>query len=128
LDEKIAHVAKKIKSIQANGTIVKDTYDAQLRSVSQQQADLVQLEKAAAQFEKEAKIQEEARGVTLNQEDMATYSSLYVALLQFKIGKSGLWKEGNEYGTNNIVLSISLQLGRRRSLCGRLLRPSSSAS
>ncbi|KAK5808285.1 condensin complex subunit SMC1 [Linnemannia elongata] len=75
LDEKIAHVAKKIKSIQANGTIVKETYDAQLKSVSQQQADLSQLEKAAVQFEKEAKIQEEARGVTLNQEDMATYSS-----------------------------------------------------
>ncbi|KAG9064846.1 Structural maintenance of chromosomes protein 1 [Linnemannia hyalina] len=75
LDEKIAHVAKKIKSIQANGTIVKDTYETQLKSVSQQQADLTQLEKAATKFEKEAKIQEEARGVTLNQEDMATYSS-----------------------------------------------------
>ncbi|KAF9340418.1 Structural maintenance of chromosomes protein 1 [Linnemannia elongata] len=75
LDEKIAHVAKKIKSIQANGTIVKETYGAQLKSVSHQQADLAQLEKAAVQFEKEAKIQEEARGVTLNQEDMATYSS-----------------------------------------------------
>ncbi|KAK3837924.1 MAG: condensin complex subunit SMC1 [Linnemannia elongata] len=75
LDEKIAHVAKKIKSIQANGTIVKDTYDAQLKSVSQQQADLAQLEKAATKFENEAKIQEEARGVTLSQEDMAIYST-----------------------------------------------------
>ncbi|KAF8936672.1 Structural maintenance of chromosomes protein 1 [Haplosporangium gracile] len=75
LDEKIAHVARKIKSIQANGTMVKDTYDAQLKSVSQQQADLAQLEKAAAKFEEEAKVQEEARGVTLNQEDLAVYSS-----------------------------------------------------
>lgn len=90
MDEKIAHVAKKIKSIQANGTIVKETYDAQLKSVSQQQADLSQLEKAAVQFEKEAKIQEEARGVTLNQEDMATYSSKYVAFLQIEIGRSDL--------------------------------------
>lgn len=90
MDEKIAHVAKKIKSIQANGTIVKDTYDAQLKSVSQQQADLAQLEKAATKFENEAKIQEEARGVTLSQEDMAIYSTKYVAVLQFEIGKSDL--------------------------------------
>lgn len=88
MDEKIAHVAKKIKSIQANGTIVKDTYDAQLKSVSQQQADLAQLEKAASKFEEEAKIMEEARGVILSQEDMAIYSAKYVVLLQFDIGKS----------------------------------------
>ncbi|KAF9903578.1 Structural maintenance of chromosomes protein 1 [Linnemannia zychae] len=75
LDEKIAHVAKKIKSIQANGDLVKETYAAQASSVAQQEAELAQLEKAASKFEQEAKIQEEARGVTLSQEDLAVYSS-----------------------------------------------------
>lgn len=78
----MAHVAKKIKSIQLNGALVRDTYTAQLKSVSQQQADLAQLERAAANFEREAKIQEEARGVTLSQEDLEVYSSKYVAVLQ----------------------------------------------
>ncbi|KAF9934466.1 Structural maintenance of chromosomes protein 1 [Linnemannia zychae] len=75
LDEKIAHVAKKIKSIQANGEIVKETYNAQNKSVTQQGIELAQLEKAAAKFEQEAKAQEEVRGITLSQEDLAVYSS-----------------------------------------------------
>ncbi|KAF9132579.1 Structural maintenance of chromosomes protein 1 [Mortierella sp. 14UC] len=75
LDEKVAHVAKKIKSIQANGTLVRETYTVQAKSVAQQEAELAQLEKAATKFEQEAKVQEEARGVTLSQEDLAVYSS-----------------------------------------------------
>ncbi|KAG0208218.1 Structural maintenance of chromosomes protein 1 [Mortierella sp. GBA30] len=75
LDEKIIHVTKKIKSIKTNGDVVKETHAAQRKSVSQQEAELAQLEKAAAKFEQQAKAQEETRGVTLSQEDIAIYSS-----------------------------------------------------
>lgn len=75
MDEKVAHVAKKIKSIQANGTLVKETHAAQAKSIAQQEAELTQLEKAATKFEQEAKVQEEARSVTLSQEDLTVYSS-----------------------------------------------------
>ncbi|KAF9963714.1 Structural maintenance of chromosomes protein 1 [Modicella reniformis] len=75
LDEKVAHVTKKIKSIKANGSSVKETYDTQLKSVAQQEAGLSELEKAAEKFEQEAKAQEAIRGVTLSPEDLALYSS-----------------------------------------------------
>ncbi|KAF9100480.1 Structural maintenance of chromosomes protein 1 [Mortierella sp. GBA35] len=75
LDEKVAHVAKKIKSIQANGTMVEETYLAQQKSVTRQETELDQLQKAATKFEQEAKVQEEGRGVTLSQEDLAVYSA-----------------------------------------------------
>ncbi|KAF9116235.1 Structural maintenance of chromosomes protein 1 [Mortierella sp. AM989] len=75
LDEKIAHVTKKIKSIKANETAVKETYATQHQRVAQQQIELAQMEKAAAKFEEEARAQEEARGVTLSQEDLLLYSS-----------------------------------------------------
>ncbi|KAF9402001.1 Structural maintenance of chromosomes protein 1 [Mortierella sp. AD011] len=75
LDEKVAHVTKKIKSIKANGTAVKEIYTTQNQRVTRQQAELAQIEKAAAKFEEEARVQEEARDVTLSQEDLSLYSS-----------------------------------------------------
>ncbi|KAF9435609.1 Structural maintenance of chromosomes protein 1 [Entomortierella beljakovae] len=74
LDEKIAHVTKKIKSIKANGLAVKETYTAQNQHVTQQQIELEQVQKAATKFEQEAKAQEEAGGVTLNQGDLSLYN------------------------------------------------------
>ncbi|KAF8983388.1 Structural maintenance of chromosomes protein 1 [Entomortierella lignicola] len=76
LDEKIAHVTKKIKSIKTNGAAVKEIYNTQNQRVTQQQTELAQMEKAAAKFEDEARAQEESRGVTLSQEDLASYSSM----------------------------------------------------
>ncbi|KAF8937499.1 Structural maintenance of chromosomes protein 1 [Dissophora ornata] len=75
LDEKVAHVTRKIKSIKTNGITVKETFAAQSKSVAQQEAELAQLERAAAKFEQEARAQEEARGVVLSSEDLALYSS-----------------------------------------------------
>jgi len=75
LDEKVVHVTKKIKSIKVNGISVKETYEAQRKSVTQQQAELSELEKAAEKFEQEAKAQEAIRGVSLGPEDLVLYSS-----------------------------------------------------
>ncbi|KAK3827829.1 MAG: LOW QUALITY PROTEIN: cohesin complex subunit psm1 [Benniella sp.] len=75
LDEKIVHVTKKIKSIKVNGISVKETYEAQRKSVTQQQAELSELEKAAGKFEQEARAQEAIRGVSLGPEDLVLYSS-----------------------------------------------------
>ncbi|KAF9959163.1 Structural maintenance of chromosomes protein 1 [Mortierella alpina] len=74
LDEKIAHVTKKIASIKANGSTVKETYHRQHASVVVQDVELAQLERAAAKFEEQAKVQEEARGVTLSPKDLSFYS------------------------------------------------------
>ncbi|KAG0031501.1 Structural maintenance of chromosomes protein 1 [Podila clonocystis] len=75
LDEKVAHVTKKIKSMKGNEVLVKETYNHQNKSVSQQKQELNQMEKAANKFEEGAKAQEEAQGIILSQEDMALYSS-----------------------------------------------------
>ncbi|KAF9316118.1 Structural maintenance of chromosomes protein 1 [Podila horticola] len=75
LDEKVAHVAKKIKSMKSNKVLVKETYNQQNKSVSQQKQELNQMEKAASKFEEGAKAQEEAQGIILSQEDMSLYSS-----------------------------------------------------
>ena len=74
LDEKIAHVTKKIASIKANGSTVKETYHRQHASVVVQDVELAQLERAAAKFEEQAKVQEETRGVTLSPKDLSFYS------------------------------------------------------
>ncbi|KAI8346478.1 putative SMC1-chromosome segregation protein [Mortierella sp. GBAus27b] len=75
LDEKVAHITKKIKSIKTNGTSVKETYEAQLRSVAKQEGELKELERAANTFEQDAQEQEASRGVTLSPEDLELYSS-----------------------------------------------------
>ncbi|KAG0024998.1 Structural maintenance of chromosomes protein 1 [Podila clonocystis] len=75
LDEKVAHVTKKIKSMKGNEVLVKETCNHQNKSVSQQKQELNQMEKAANKFEEGAKAQEEAQGIILIQEDMALYSS-----------------------------------------------------
>ncbi|KAG0339167.1 Structural maintenance of chromosomes protein 1 [Podila horticola] len=75
LDEKVAHVVKKIKSMKSNKVLVKETYNQQDKSVSQQKQELNQMEKAASKFEEGAKAQEEAQGIILSQEDMSLYSS-----------------------------------------------------
>ncbi|KAF9431252.1 Structural maintenance of chromosomes protein 1 [Podila epigama] len=75
LDEKVAHVTKKIKSLRSNGVLVKETYTQQQKRVTQQQQELTQMEKAAAKFEEAAKSQEEAQGITLSPSDLKTYSS-----------------------------------------------------
>jgi len=75
LDEKVAHVTKKIKSMKANEIAVKETYNAQHKSVSQQEVELAKLERRAAKFEQEARAKEEIQGVTLSSEDLAEYST-----------------------------------------------------
>ncbi|KAF9342691.1 hypothetical protein BGX34_007799, partial [Mortierella sp. NVP85] len=47
LDEKVVHVTKKTKSIKVNGISAKEVYEAQRKSVTQQQTELSELEKAA---------------------------------------------------------------------------------
>ncbi|KAG0249255.1 Structural maintenance of chromosomes protein 1 [Mortierella polycephala] len=75
LEEKVAHATKKIKTLKVNGAAVEETYATQHKSVTQQEAELARLERAAAKFEQEAKAQEEAPGVILSQEDLTLYSS-----------------------------------------------------